>query len=164
VETVAGAPAPYKSDYQRNHFVNPVKAIEAMTLADTGMTPSQIAPIVNMPESTIDGIIKKHGRWGEIADAPVFKALRVQQQQVMESAYRAGAAKLFARAFDESKLEKASTYQLVIASGIATDKARLLAGESTENVSQIAKVEVSGLADLASSLASIAQAIDKKDK
>lgn len=148
----------------RGPNVLPSKAMEVLTLADTGMTPVQIQPIVNMPPSTIGDIIRKHERWGEIAEKPVFSALRAEQNKVLESAMRAGAARLFARAFDESKLEKASTYQLVTSAAIAVDKARLLAGESTENVAQIAKVEVSGLADLASSLATIAQAIDTKEK
>ena len=123
-------------------LVDPVAAIEAASLADLGYKSPQISQIVGLAPSTIDDIIAKHGRWGEVTETSVFVRLRAEQNKVLESAFRAGAARLFARAFDEDKLSKASTYQLVTSAAIAVDKARLLGGESTENLAVSVAVSV----------------------
>jgi len=131
---------------------DPIKAAQAMALGDVGYNTRQIAADIGIPQSTVRDIVKKHGRWGEIADKPVFAKLRSEQSQILEAAYRAGSAELFARAFDPAKLEKASTYQLVMSSAIAIDKARLLAGEATQHVAHAHVHEVKGLDALAARL------------
>ena len=131
--------------------IDPAKAAMAMELADTH-NPTQIAAITQLKRTSIYDILGKHGHWGEIADRPVFIKLRQQQQAHLEAAFRAGSAKLLERAFDEDKLQKASTYQLVIASSIAVDKARLLAGEPTEITASVSLVAIQGIDRLASIL------------
>jgi hypothetical protein len=125
--------------------IDPKLAAQVMNMAEAGYQGQRISEAVGLPASSVSDIIARHGRWGDIADKPVFEALRRQQNQTLEAAFRAGAGQLLARAFDEDKLAKAGTYQLVVASGIAIDKARLLAGESTQNVSIHATHEVAAL-------------------
>jgi predicted transcriptional regulator len=110
------------------------QAATAVEMAKLGHTSESIAPILGISGRSIRDILNKHGRWGEIAETPVFARLRHEQSKVLESAFRAGAAKLFERAFDAEKLDKASTYQLVTSAAIAFDKARLAAGESSINI------------------------------
>jgi predicted transcriptional regulator len=133
-------------------MIDPVKAAAAMELGDLGYPSTQIAPIVGLNDRSIRDIINRHGRWGELADTPVFAKLRREQNQNLESAYRAAAAESLALAFNPDKLIKASYYQLVIGSSIALDKARLLAGESTENVIVVHRHEASVLDRLAERL------------
>ena len=123
--------------------IDPAKAAAALNLAEAGYTPTQISRETGVSQPSISGILHRHGRWGEVTKLPVFNELRREQNLHLEAAFRAGAAQLLGRAFDESKLEKASTYQLVIASSIALDKSRLLAGESTENVAVLVRHELS---------------------
>jgi hypothetical protein len=128
-----------------NVGTDPKLAAQVMNMADAGYMGQQIANVTGLPASSVSEIIRKHGRWGEVADKPVFIALRQEQNKVLEAGYRTAAGQLLARAFDEDKLAKAGTYQLVVASGIAIDKARLLAGESTQNVSVHATHEIAAL-------------------
>lgn len=131
---------------------DPQLAAQAMNMGDAGYTPAQIAPEVGLPAGTVHDIIHRHRRWGEIAEKPVFRRLRETQNQTLEAAFRAGAAQLFAKAFDEDKLAKASTYQLVTSAAISIDKARLLAGESTANIDLHVKAELVGMEQLCAAL------------
>jgi predicted transcriptional regulator len=135
--------------------IDPVLAAQAMNLADMGHVEREIAEHTGINQKSLAYIIGKHGKWGELAEQPIFRKLRAEQNQVLETGYRSAAAALLHRAFDESKLEKASTYQLVIASSVALDKARLLAGESTANVEVHTKLEVTGLDNLCSALSQV---------
>lgn len=114
--------------------IDPAKAAEVYNLHAAGYSGNDIARRTGVTRPSVQDILAKHGHWGVIADKPVFIKLRLEQNKALEAAFRAGSAELLGRAFDEDKLKKASTYQLVIASSIALDKSRLLAGESTENI------------------------------
>lgn len=129
------------------------KAALAFNLADAGLKPIQIAAQTGLARPSVHDILNKHGRWGEVAERPVFNALRQQQQQTLEVAFRSASATLLERAMDPEKLLKASTYQLVISSGIALDKSRLLAGEPTEITASIDLHLVGNLDNLAARLA-----------
>ena len=131
-------------------LIDPALGAAAMALGDAGYQPSQIAPAVGLPRTTVNDIIARHGRWGAIAEKPVFVKWRLEQQQLLEAGYRESAGVLLAHAMREEKLDKSSTYQLVIASKIALDASRLLAGESTANVDL--HVAVQGMDALASAL------------
>lgn len=133
-------------------WINPLVANQALALGEVGFNPQQVADILPLARTSIAGILNWHGRWGEIAENPILVALRQDQQKHLEVAYRAASAKLLARSVDDDKLDKASTYQLAIASKIFLESSRLLAGESTANVSVQAKVDVTGLDALASAL------------
>jgi hypothetical protein len=135
--------------------IDPLKAAHAMNLADVGYSGAAISRITQLNQASVSDILNGKGHWSTLVEKPVFHELRRTQNQVLEAGFRASANLLLQRAFDESKLEKASTYQLVIASSVALDKARLLAGESTANVEVHSKVEVTGLDNLCSALSQV---------
>ena len=132
--------------------INPIKAAIAYNLAEAGFAKNEIARRTTISEASVRDILNKHGRWGEIAEKPVFAKLRAEQKLVLEAGYRASAAKFLDRSLEEAKLEKASTYQLVIASSIALDKSQLLAGEPTEITASINLHAIQGLDRLAAML------------
>ena len=144
--------------------VDPVIAHQAMALAEAGVKANAIARLTGLAPSTVSGIIHGHNRWGEISDSPVAGALRSEQQKILESGYRASSALLLERALDPDKLDKASTYQLMIASKISLDASRLLAGQSTENISIQSKVELSGLDQLCAALSQTLVLADQTKK
>src|SRR3990167_2092476 len=132
--------------------IDPKKAMTALNLEAAGHTGNAISAITGLARSSVRDILRGHGRWGEVADKPVFARLRAEQQVHLEAAFRTAAAEFLARSTDEDKLQKASTYQLVIASSIALDKSRLLAGEPTEIVATYNLHAIEGIDRLASIL------------
>ena len=134
------------------HSIPIEKAALALNLDEAGYNPTQIAQQTSLSRPTVYDILGRHGHWGEVTDLPAFNKLRREQNQHLEAGFRAGSAKLLARAFDEDKLVKASTYQLVIASSIAIDKAQLLAGLPTEITASYAIHEIRGLDRIAEAL------------
>ena len=143
---------------------DPIKAAQALEMSQIGFTQQVIADRTGINQRTVSDIVNGHGRWGEIVERPLFAKLRLEQQQHLEAGYRLAAAKLLERAFDEDKLAKASTYQLVISSGIALDKSRLLAGESTQNIAVSSVAEVKGLDTLCQLLSQSLLPIDVTPK
>ena len=123
-----------------------------MNLAEAGYSGQEIARNTGLNNRSVYDVLHRHGRWGEVAEKPVFIRLRAEQNQHLEAAFRSAAAEFLVRSMEEDKLAKASTYQLVIASSIAIDKARLLAGESTENVAHLHLHEIPALDRLAEKL------------
>jgi hypothetical protein len=109
---------------------DPLKAAQVMELAEAGYTVSRAAQITGIPRPTASDIVNRHGRWGEVADRPVFIKLRHEQNSTIEALARKMAADSFVKA--ESKMSDASYYQLVVGGSILLDKARLLAGEPTQ--------------------------------
>ena len=104
--------------------IEPDKAAAAIVLSAAGYRPSQIAPLVGISRPSVYDIIGGHRHWGALADKPVFDRLRREQQQILETSYRQSAAELLAHAMEPAKLDKGSTYQLVIASKIALEIGR----------------------------------------
>ena len=104
----------------------------AMSYGDAGYSSSKISELTGLPGRTVRDICARHDKWGDLEEnSPVFAKVRHEQNKTLESAFRTGAATALTEAFKPEKLEKAQFYQLVIGAGILTDKARLLAGEST---------------------------------
>ena len=132
--------------------IDPVKAAMAYNLAEAVFAKNEIARRTTISEASVRDILNKHGRWGVVAEKPVFAKLRAEQKLVLEASYRTSAAKFLERSMEEAKLEKASTYQLVIASSIALDKSQLLAGEPTEITASVNIHAIQGLDRLASIL------------
>jgi hypothetical protein len=117
----------------RGRRVDKVKAATALELREKlGHSERQIATEVGLPASTIHTILSKAHGWDQIADEPVFRQHRAQQNRALEQAARSMAAKAMERA--EGKIDEAGFYHLTLGAGIMIDKARLLAGESTENI------------------------------
>jgi hypothetical protein len=49
------------------------------------MSAAQAGALMGIPERTARDIIGRHGRWGEVADRPVFTELRLQQKAHLEA-------------------------------------------------------------------------------
>ena len=128
-----------------------VKAATALELSEKlGHSERQIAREVGLPASTVHTILSKANGWDQIADEPVFKQNRAQQNRALEQAARSMAAKAMERA--EGKIDEAGFYHLTLGAGIMIDKARLLAGESTENIAIRSREEILKLDLLAAAL------------
>lgn len=95
-----------------------------------GRSEREIAATTGLPPSTVHTILSKAAGWGEIAEGPIFKQHRAEQNKLLEVATRQLAADSFKHAAD--KLSEAGYYQAVVGGSILIDKARLLAGEPTE--------------------------------
>lgn len=132
---------------------DPLIAAQLMGFVDAGYPASQAGEMVGVAPRTAQDIVRCHGQWGEVAEKPVFARLRAEQNQILEALARKMAADSWVKAAE--KIDKASYYQLVMGGAIMLDKARLLAGESTENVAHLHRHEVAGLDDLAVKLADV---------
>jgi predicted transcriptional regulator len=129
---------------------DPKLAAQALAMADAGYTGAQIAGELPIKRRTVYDIIAGHANWSKVADRPVFAQWRSDQNQRMEAGFRAASANYLVKSLDKDKLDKASTYQLAIAAKLSLEAARLIAGESTQNVDL--HVQVTGLDDLAATL------------
>jgi DNA invertase Pin-like site-specific DNA recombinase len=78
----------------RGRRVDKVKAATALELREKlGHSERQIAKEVGLPPSTIHTILSKANGWDQIADEPVFRQHRAQQNRALEQAARSMAAK-----------------------------------------------------------------------
>lgn len=114
-----------------------------MELGQQGKSTRQIAAVTGVSATTVSNILNGEFGWGQIAEGPVFQQYRAQQNKALEVAARALAAKAYAHA--EEVLPKANFLQSVIGGSTLVDKARLLAGESTENHAHYHVHEIQGL-------------------
>ena len=141
-----------KTDLRTAAMVLEMKEIE-------GRTERDIAAATAVPPSTVHRIIHGANGWGEVAEGELFKRYRQQQNKALEQAYRSLAADSMIQA--AKKLSKASYAQAVLGSSILIDKARLLAGESTQNVQIHTRQEIERFDKLAELLSqSLIPAID----
>jgi predicted transcriptional regulator len=108
-----------------------------------GRTERQIAAATGLPRSTVHTIVSGAHGWAEVAEGQLFKRYRDEQNKALEQVYRTMTAEALKKAY--GKMSKASYYQLVCSAGIMTDKYRLLAGESTQNIEVHNKHEIEGL-------------------
>ena len=73
----------------RGRRVDKVKAATALELREKlGHSERQIATEVGLPASTIHTILSKAHGWDQIADEPVFRQHRAQQNRALEQAAR----------------------------------------------------------------------------
>ena len=103
-----------------------------MNLGDAGMSAAQAGALVGIPERTARDIIARHGRWGEVADRPVFAELRLQQKAHLEATSRYLSSECLIQL--AKTLDKASAYQAAGIYGLLRNHERLDAGEATSNV------------------------------
>jgi hypothetical protein len=122
---------------------DPIKALTVMNLGDAGMSGSQAAAAVGIPERTAREIIARHGRWGEIAERSVFAELRHKQKAHLEATSRYLSSECLVQL--AKTLDKASAYQAAGIYGLLRTDERLDAGESTQNIEVHTKHEIEGL-------------------
>jgi hypothetical protein len=125
-------------------------AATAVELVESGVSFRDAGRRLGIAADTVANILNGDHGWSEVTDRPIFRQYRVKQNQALEQAARTLAAKAFTHA--EATLDKASFYQAVVGGSILIDKARLLAGEATQNIEVHTKHDVSGLDKLASAL------------
>ena len=108
-----------------------------------GRSEREIAEATGVSASTVHRIVSGAHGWGEVAEREVFKRYREEQNKALEQVNRTMAAEALIKAY--GKMDQASFYQLVFGAAIMTDKARLLAGETTQNIEVHPKAEIQGL-------------------
>lgn len=109
------------------------KAALALELREkVGMSESEISEQTGIPKATVHNILSGEHGWDKIANTPVVRQHRAQQNAALEQAARTLAAQSFIRASEA--LPEASYYQAVIGGATLIDKYRLLAGEPTDVV------------------------------
>ncbi len=123
--------------------IDPNIAAQVMVLGDMGYNAPVIEQRTGVKQSTVRDIVKRHGRWGEIAERSVFIALRAEQKAILHSATLAICAKALIQV-DET-IDKTSAYQAAGIYGLLRTHDRLDAGESTQNIEVHSKLEVEGL-------------------
>lgn len=127
------------------------KAALVVELRETeGRSEKEISDMTGVPASTVHTILSRAHGWGDITTGEVFRRHRQEQNKALEQTYRTMAAESLITAWN--KMDEASFAQLIFASGIMTDKARLLAGESTQNISVHETVELAGIDELCGKL------------
>jgi transposase len=114
-------------------------------MAEMGLACTEIAKTQGVAVSTITRFLKEQG--DEIMDLPAF---RVHQDDVLTALQRASAEVRF-RILAELKrrgVESMSTnelraiyHSLAVTAGVDFDKSRLLRGQSTDNISLLAKIK-----------------------
>ena len=115
-----------------------------------GRSEHEISRVTGIPVGTVHNIVSRAYGWDKIAEGDLFKRHREQQNKALEQSARTLAAKAYAHA--EKQLPKASFYQAVYGGSILIDKARLLAGESTQNVDYVHKIDCESIDRLAALL------------
>jgi len=105
-------------------------AVEALALV--GVAPGQIAEDLGVSTSLVDDVLNNRGRWASLKTDQALQQYRQKQTRQHELMARELSTKALQRI--EDTLPKASLSQAVIAFGVLQDKARLLAGESTQNI------------------------------
>ena len=121
-------------------------ALAAELVEGEGLSLRAAEARTGLDHTTIFRIVNRIGHWGETAEEPVFRQHRETQNKALQVAWRAAAALGIMEAHKPQKLEKASYYQLMVGSSIATEKANLLAGLPTEIVASV-NVQVEGKID-----------------
>jgi predicted transcriptional regulator len=118
-------------------------ALVAEMKESEGRSERDIAGLTGVSASTVHRIVSGAHGWDKVAEGETFKRYRQEQNRALEQVNRTMAAEALKKAY--GKMDQASFYQLVYGAAIMTDKARLLAGESTQNIEVHDKVQVEGL-------------------
>lgn len=126
-----------------------------MSMRENGSSRREIAEKLGISKSTVHAFICQ-SKLDDISHNDLASKVKAR----MASDMILNANSLFDEAMTDEKIEKASTLQLVTAGSILVDKARLLAGESTENIS----VRVKHVNETDSELKSIREEIMRLEK
>mgnify|MGYP001580414499 FL=1 len=101
-------------------------------LATAGVTPGQIAEDLGLSVNLVNDIVNGRGKWASLQTDHQLQQYRAQQTRMHELMARELSTKALQRI--EDTINKGGLSQAVIAFGVLQDKARLLAGESTQNI------------------------------
>lgn len=118
-------------------------ALQVKTLSDLGKTQTEIAKTVGVPQTTISDIMSGKGRWAQIQHGAWFETYRRDQKKKLQTA----SLELSWKALEqvEETLPNANSLQAATTYGILRDRERLDAGEATQHVAVVARVEVDAL-------------------
>jgi hypothetical protein len=108
-----------------------------------GRSEREIAEATGLSASTVHWIVSRAHGWGEVAEREVFNVIGRNRTKPWNKLTGPWQPRRLKKA--DGKMDQASFYQLVYGAAIMTDKARLLAGESTQNIEVHDKVQVEGL-------------------
>ena len=130
------------------------KGAAVQALAEVGVSPSQIAEDLGLSVSLVNDIVNGRGKWASLKTDQQLQQYRNQQTRMHEIMARELSTKALQRI--EDTINKGGLSQAVIAFGVLQDKARLLAGESTQNIafSGTVRVESEKLTDVLARLVS----------
>ena len=109
------------------------RAAQALELVELGYSQRIAGEITGIPQQTVSQILNRHGKWGEVAEEPVWRELR----SIQKRHFQAATLQVCKKALEQVDLTigKASAYQAAGIYGLLRDHERKDAGESTENVS-----------------------------
>ena len=133
------------------------KGAAVQALAEVGVSPRQIAEDLGVSVSLVDDVLHGRGRWASLKTDHQLQQWRAQQTRQHELLARELSTKALQRI--EDTLPTANLSSAIIAFGVLQDKARLLAGESTQNIAigGTVKVESEKLTDVLARLVSSLQ-------
>ena len=132
--------------------------LTAVGLRAQGLTYSAIAQEMGCPLSAVYAMCNSIPTDIEDFETTNFQKLL---KGYMSDQYSRVSATLLNRAMDDDKLDKASTYQLVMASAVATDKSRLLQDQSTSNISLLS-AHINKLSDQEASIDAELRALESE--
>ena len=104
------------------------------TLKEIGYSTREIADICNVSQPSVVSWINNPDFNVDLIDDENLTELSDRTKDRFSRTLRINAARSFSKAMTEDKMNSASHLQLVTAGGIMLDKARLLDGESTDNI------------------------------
>jgi len=136
---------------KERHWPTAAEAGAVLAMHDNLESGRSIARKTAIPESTVYDIINSHGHWGEWVTGPIARQHREEQKSILAKASRTLAAKCLEQV--DKMLPKASAYQAAGIYGLMRTHERLDMGESTDNISIIAKVDAGNADGLAQRLA-----------
>lgn len=126
------------------------QAAAALNLSDLGYSSKQVEAQVGVDNTSVRDIVRRHGRWGEVCETPVFRRLRAEQKTHLEAASRVLAAKCLVQV--DKTLDKTSAYQAAGIYGLLRTHERLDAGEATANLEIHVKGDIANLDQVCTAL------------
>lgn len=116
-----------------------------LALRDAGKTEAEIADALTVSQQTVSDILTGKGKWAAIARETWFDSYRVEMKRKHEAIAHELSTEALKRL--QKTLPYTSASQAAVVFGILQDKARLLAGESTKNISVAVHIEADALSN-----------------
>ena len=126
----------HSNNHQVRKYPDEVK-IMGITLRSSGMSYREVGKRLNVPYSCVHDWCN-----GEDIDQLSYSDVAEQYKSRLKNKLYIGANIAFSASLKDDKIEKASALQLSTMGSQMIDKARLLSGESTDNVAMVYKKKV----------------------